>query len=79
MCHEGWRSKQKLAGFLSSAIKLGLPSVALLFALVLRSAGYKVVGSDPTAAKYLLIGMFNLGIANGTRVRLKLRLETWLV
>ena len=42
----------------------------------IHATRYKVVGSNPAAAKiFYFIWMFNLGIANGAKVGLKLRLS----
>ena len=40
----------------------------------IQAACYEVVGSSPGAANFFFIKMFNLGIANGAKVGLKLRL-----
>ena len=53
--------KAKLAGIKSSAIEL-------------QAVCYKVVDTNRTAVKYFYLNL-NLGIANGTKVGLKLRLD----
>ena len=40
----------------------------------IHAACYKVVGSSPAAANFFFISVFNLGIATGAKVGLKLRL-----
>ena len=43
-------------------------------AIELQAACYKVVDTNRTAVKYFYLNL-NLGIANGTKVGLKLRLD----
>ena len=67
--HEGGRHAQNLAGFQSGVIEL----LALCYCLQLATRLWVQV---PAAAKYFFISMFNLRIANGAKVGLKLKLGT---